>query len=95
MITEQDVEVRYAVLVEKEVDVPMRDGVRLKADIFLPQDSGKFPATLNFSPYQKDKLWRVPETEAQNEWMNWETINPKWWVPRGYAAVRLDARGSA
>ncbi len=56
MITEQDVEVRYAVLVEKEVDVPMRDGVRLKADIFLPQDSGKFPAILNFSPYQKDKL---------------------------------------
>jgi uncharacterized protein len=68
VITEQDAEVRYAVLVEKDVDVPMRDGVGLKADIFHPQDSGKFPAILNLGPYQKDKLWRVPETlgEAHN-----------------------------
>ena len=26
--------------------------------------------------------------------MNWETVNPDWWVPRGYAAVRVDGRGS-
>ena len=26
--------------------------------------------------------------------MNWETVNPLWWVPRGYAAVRVDTRGS-
>ena len=26
--------------------------------------------------------------------MNWETVNPHWWVPRGYAAVRVDGRGS-
>ena len=26
--------------------------------------------------------------------MNWETVNPQWWVPRGYAAVRVDGRGS-
>ena len=86
----------YAVVVEKDVDVPMRDGVRLKADVFRPQDAGKFPAILNLGPYQKDKLWVVPNTleEPPNEWMNWETINPNWWVPRGYAAVRIDARGS-
>jgi predicted acyl esterase len=86
----------YAVVVEKDVDVPMRDGVRLKADVFRPQDGGKFPAILNLGPYQKDKLWVVPNTleEPPNEWMNWETINPNWWVPRGYAAVRIDARGS-
>ena len=86
----------YAVVVEKDVDVPMRDGVRLKADVFRPQDGGKFPAILNLGPYQKDKLWVVPNTleEPPNEWMNWETINPNGWVPRGYAAVRIDARGS-
>jgi len=86
----------YAVVVEKDVDVPMRDGVRLKADVFRPQDGGKFPAILNLGPYQKDKLWLVPNTleEPPNEWMNWETINPTWWVPRGYAVVRIDARGT-
>ncbi len=86
----------YAIAVDKDVDVPMRDGARLKADVFRPDDGGKFPAILNLGPYQKDKLWVVPATlaEAPNEWMNWETVNPKWWVPRGYAAVRIDGRGT-
>jgi predicted acyl esterase len=86
----------YAIAVEKDLDVPMRDGVRLKADVFRPQDGGTFPAILNLGPYQKDKLWVVPDTleEPPNEWMNWETINPNWWVPRGYAAVRIDGRGT-
>ena len=86
----------HGIVVEKDVDVAMRDGARLKADVFRPDDGGKFPAILNLGPYQKDKLWIVPDTlaEAPNEWMNWETINPQWWVPRGYAAVRIDARGS-
>jgi uncharacterized protein len=86
----------YGILVEKDVDVPMRDGAHLKADVFRPDDGGRFPAILNLGPYQKDKLWVVPPTlaEAPNEWMNWETVNPKWWVPRGYAAVRADGRGT-
>jgi uncharacterized protein len=64
--------------------------------VFRPQDAGKFPAILNLGPYQKDKLWVVPDTleEPPNEWMNWETINPQWWVPRGYAAIRVDSRGT-
>ena len=83
-------------LVEKDVDVPMRDGARLKADVFRPDDGGRFPALLNLGPYQKDKLWIPPPTleEKPNPYMNWETVNPEWWVPRGYAAVRVDGRGS-
>jgi len=86
----------YKLLIEKDVDVPMRDGARLKADVFRPDDGGRFPAILNLGPYQKDKLWVPPPTleEAANPWMNWETVNPEWWVPRGYAAVRVDGRGS-
>jgi predicted acyl esterase len=86
----------HGIVVDKDVDVAMRDGARLKADVFRPDEAGKFPAILNLGPYQKDKLWIVPDTlaEAPNEWMNWETINPQWWVPRGYAAVRIDARGT-
>ena len=40
----QEAEALYSVLVEKDVDVPMRDGVRLKADIFRPQHTSKFPS---------------------------------------------------
>jgi hypothetical protein len=74
----------------------MRDGARLLADVFRPQGDAKVPAILNLGPYQKDKLWVVPDTleEKPNAWMNWETVNPAWWVPRGYAAVRVDGRGS-
>lgn len=85
-----------SILVEKDVAIPMRDGARLIGDVFRPRGVEKVPAILNLGPYQKDKLWVVPETlaEPQNEWMNWETINPQWWVPQGYAAVRIDGRGS-
>jgi putative CocE/NonD family hydrolase len=83
-------------LLDKDVDVPMRDGARLKADVFRPKDGGRVPALLNFGPYQKDKPWTPPSNleEQPNPWMNWETVNPEWWVPRGYASVRVDARGS-
>jgi uncharacterized protein len=86
----------YGIVVEKDVDVPMRDGARLKADVFRPDDAGAFPAILNLGPYQKDKLWVPPVNleEKLNPLMNWETVNPQWWVPKGYAAVRLDGRGS-
>ena len=86
----------YGIVVEKDVDVPMRDGARLKADVFRPDDPGTFPAILNLGPYQKDKLWVPPGNleEKPNPLMNWETINPQWWVPKGYAAVRVDGRGS-
>ncbi len=86
----------YALRIEKDVDVPMRDGARLKADVFRPDAVGKFPAILNLGPYQKDKLWVPPGSleEKPNPYMNWETVNPEWWVPRGYAAVRVDGRGS-
>ncbi|HEY2526545.1 MAG TPA: CocE/NonD family hydrolase [Xanthobacteraceae bacterium] len=86
----------YRVVVDKDVDVPMRDGAQLKADVFRPDAPERFPAIVNLGPYQKDKPWLVPDTleEKPNEWMNWETINPQWWVPRGYAAVRVDGRGT-
>jgi len=84
------------ITLERDVDVPMRDGGRLKADVFRPDASGRFPAILNLGPYQKDRLWIPPSTleEKPNPLMNWEAVNPHWWVPRGYAAVRVDGRGS-
>ena len=87
----------YKMIVEKDVQIPMRDGTLLYADIFRP-DGGdeRFPAIMNISVYQKDKLWVPPADleEEANPHMNWETVNPLWWVPRGYACVRVDSRGT-
>lgn len=84
------------ILIDKDVEVPMRDGARLRADVLRPEDGDKVPAILNLGPYQKDKVWVPPDNleEKPNPLMNWETINPEWWVPKGYAAVRVDARGT-
>ena len=68
----------------------------LKADVFRPDGAGHFPVLINMGIYQKDKLWVPPHDleEKPNPYMNWETVNPEWWVPRGYFCVRVDERGS-
>src|SRR5689334_1084608 len=88
-------------IIEKDVQIPLRDGTLLCADIFRPDvgnmsGSEKVPAIMNISVYQKDKLWVPPADleEKANPHMNWETANPEWWCPRGYACVRIDSRGT-
>jgi putative CocE/NonD family hydrolase len=83
-------------IIEKDVQIPLRDGTLLCADIFRPDGTEKFPAIMNISVYQKDKLWVPPADleEKANPHMNWETVNPEWWCPRGYACVRIDSRGT-
>jgi hypothetical protein len=87
---------KHELVIEKDIEIPVRDGARLKADIFRPGAGGRFPAILNIGGYRKDKLWVPPPDleEKSNPYMNWEAVNPLWWIPRGYAAVRIDTRGS-
>ena len=41
-------------IAEKDVAVPMRDGINLSIDIYRPDAGGRFPALLAFSIYNKD-----------------------------------------
>ncbi|HET9405140.1 MAG TPA: CocE/NonD family hydrolase [Burkholderiales bacterium] len=96
----------YKLIVEKDVKIPLRDGTVLYADIFRPgagteaknegAASERFPVIMNIGPYMKDKLWVPPPDleEKPNPYMNWETVNPLWWCPRGYALLRVDTRGA-
>jgi predicted acyl esterase len=87
----------YRLIVEKDVKIPMRDGTLLYADIFRPDGGAeRFPAIMNISVYQKDKVWIPPADleEKANPHLNWETVNPLWWCPRGYGCVRVDSRGT-
>src|ERR1019366_4556879 len=87
---------RHKMVIEKDVKIKMRDGAILYADVFRPKGAGKFPAIINISAYQKDKVWVPPADleEKANPYMTWETVNPLWWVPRGYVCIRVDTRGS-
>ena len=70
-------------VVEKNVMVPMRDGVRLATDLYVPARDGvrlegRFPAIMERTPYNKDgagKSWAF------------------YYASRGYVAIAQDTRG--
>ena len=45
---------------ERNVMVPMRDGVRLATDIFRPDAPGRFPVLVTRGPYGKDSYVENP-----------------------------------
>jgi predicted acyl esterase len=86
----------HEMIVETDVEIPLRDGARLRANVYRPATDARVPAILCLGAYQKDKVWLPPTDlgEAPNPHFHWETPNPLFWVPRGYALVRIDTRGS-
>ena len=44
----------YGIKGERDIHVPMRDGVRLAINVFRPDTEGRFPALVALSPYVKD-----------------------------------------
>ena len=41
-------------LVEKDIYVPMRDGVSMALDLYKPDMPGRYPAIVSRTPYIKD-----------------------------------------
>jgi len=71
-----------SVLVDKNVFIPMRDGVRLAADVYRPSAAGRYPVLLQRTPYNKE-LWPVTAL----------TLDPIRAAAAGYAVVIQDVRG--
>jgi putative CocE/NonD family hydrolase len=73
---------RFPVRVERNVLIPMTDGISLAADLFLPDASGPFPCLVSYYPYHKDDL-----IGALFDHPN------RYFAARGYANVLVDLRG--
>ena len=71
------------VVVERNLLIPMSDGVHLAADLFRPAGVGKWPALLNYLPYHKDGRGGRLAVEGFNRYM----------AGRGYVCLTLDIRG--
>jgi uncharacterized protein len=73
----------WQVEVLRDVMVPMRDGMKLATDVYLPSTggqrvAGRFPAIVVRTPYNKDYTGAFPV---------------EYWVKRGYIVVNQDVRG--
>ncbi|MFW6197416.1 MAG: CocE/NonD family hydrolase, partial [Myxococcota bacterium] len=65
--------------------IPMRDGCRLAARLWIPEgaEDRPVPVVLEYIPYRKRDLEREHDTMAH-----------RWFAGHGYAAARVDMRGS-
>jgi putative CocE/NonD family hydrolase len=70
------------VLVERDVESPMRDGTVLRADVYRPADDGRYPVLLLRTPYSKG-LWQYTHL----------TLDPVRAAAAGYVVVIQDVRG--
>jgi predicted acyl esterase len=88
----------YGILTEKDVMVPVRDGVKLGLDIYRPDAEGKFPALLAMSGYGKDLQDELISPQPLNKSAIWdgniEAGDTSEIVPRGYVHVIGDCRGT-
>jgi uncharacterized protein len=98
-----------SVIVERDVRIKMRDGVRLAVNVFRPDKPGKFPVIMAFvGPYGKDAgpdeysytryeyfvdLGLTVGTLRISEATPFEGPDPAFWVSNDYVVIHLDTRG--
>ncbi|MDP9185101.1 MAG: CocE/NonD family hydrolase [Actinomycetota bacterium] len=72
-----------AVLLEHDVGLRTRDGLRLSCDVYRPAREGRYPALLEHIPYRKDDLDAGSDRATAIHFAR-----------QGFATVRLDVRGT-
>jgi uncharacterized protein len=72
---------KYGTIVEPNVEIPMRDGVKLAADVYRPDIEGKVPVIIARLPYGKQNIVEVQEETGY------------FFSGQGFAYVVQDIRG--
>src|SRR6266849_9058258 len=70
------------IMIEKDIEIPMRDGCVLKGDLYRPDSNEKLPVLLNRTPYDK----KFPLISS----LTLDSIRA---AQRGYNVVFVDCRG--
>jgi uncharacterized protein len=73
----------HNIIVERDVMVAMRDGVKLAVDIYRPDDDVSYPVLVNQHPYDNDMFLVVHEL----------LFSPLIAAQKGYVVVSSEARG--
>ncbi|MCL5734425.1 MAG: CocE/NonD family hydrolase [Actinobacteria bacterium] len=92
---------KAGMIIEYDVAVPMRDGVRIYIDVFRPETSGQYPPLIAWGPYGKhglisyDGIGNTLLNDSDfNEFTRFEAADPIYWCRNGYVVINADMRGS-
>lgn len=94
---------------DRDVEVVVRDGTVLRANVLRPEAGGRYPVLLSAATYGKDNIpakarsgrgkplqYRLAANDAPLSFSSWtalEAPDPAFWVPRGYVLITMDLRG--
>jgi uncharacterized protein len=96
-------------ILDRNAEIPMRDGAILRANVYRPDTDGRFPVLMTFGPYGKDvalrdfmqEAWdRLEQTypeilaASSGKHLVFERPDPEAWVPHGYVVINVDSRGA-
>lgn len=94
--------------IEYDAVLVMRDGAKLRCNIFRPLDAGPTPVILCWTPYGKDQpMFNIPDDvdtiganiqrgmRGGSPWRLNHGPDPVVWLPHGYTLVFADVRGAS
>jgi hypothetical protein len=94
--------VENGMIIERDVAVKLRDGVRIYVDVFRPAEEAPAAPLIAWGPYGKHGHIQYHQTfpnwggnpEHYSKYCAFEAPDPAFWVPRGYAIINPDTRGT-
>jgi hypothetical protein len=94
--------VENGMLIEYDVAVAMRDGVRINIDVYRPAEGPPVPPIIAWGPYGKHGHTRYavnfPAADVDDTRLSrhtkFEAPDAVHWVGRGYAVINVDPRGT-
>ena len=86
-------------IIQYDIAVPMRDGIKIYIDIYRPEKEEKYPIILAWGPYGKhghqtsSMLNAGLDDHVFNEYTRFEAPDPVYWCRNGYIIINADPRG--
>ena len=89
-------EIYTGVEMTKDVEIETTAGYTLRGNLFKPTVDGQYPVIVTMTPYGKDKKPHYGPKDGiidASEYAAYEALDPKFWVPNGYALLVVDTTG--
>ena len=94
--------VESGMLIERDVAVTLRDGAVIHVDVFRPADEKPAAPVIAWGPYGKHgpTVYALAyptcglDQNALSKYTAFEAPDPAVWVPRGFAVINADTRGT-